>query len=63
MTTRSRPASAGVPVTARIARPRHAAVPRRACPECGERLSAYNPGPYCYAHTVGVPWKGPNQPG
>lgn len=33
---------------------------RRACPECGERLSAYNAGPHCYAHTVGIPWKGPN---
>ena len=32
----------------------------RGCAVCGERLSAYNPGPNCYAHTVGLPWKGPN---
>jgi hypothetical protein len=32
----------------------------RACSVCGERLSSYNPGPNCYAHTVGLPWKGPN---
>lgn len=29
------------------------------CPACGRRLSAYNAGPACYAHTVEVPWKGP----
>jgi hypothetical protein len=34
--------------------------PSRACTVCEERLSAYNPGPNCYAHTVGMPWKGPN---
>lgn len=33
---------------------------RRACEVCGERLSSYNPGPNCYAHTVGLPWKGPH---
>jgi hypothetical protein len=32
---------------------------RRACGACGARLSAYNPGPNCYAHTVDVPWNGP----
>lgn len=31
----------------------------RACPACGERLSAYNPGPFCYTHTSPVPWRGP----
>jgi hypothetical protein len=30
-----------------------------ACTVCGSRLSAYNAGPNCYAHTVDVPWKGP----
>jgi len=29
------------------------------CATCGARLSSYNPGPHCYAHTVDVPWKGP----
>ncbi|GAC1324557.1 MAG: hypothetical protein NVSMB13_06150 [Mycobacteriales bacterium] len=32
---------------------------RRSCPECGERLSSYNPGPNCWTHTVGIPWRGP----
>ena len=32
---------------------------RAACTECGARLSAYNPGPNCYAHTLDIPWKGP----
>jgi|GEM_PF-6640736 len=32
----------------------------RACLVCGERLSSYNPAPTCFAHTVGVPWNGPN---
>jgi hypothetical protein len=31
----------------------------RACPQCGEPLSQYNPGPNCWKHTVGVPWRGP----
>ena len=31
----------------------------RACPKCGEPLSQYNPGPNCYKHTVGFPWRGP----
>jgi hypothetical protein len=29
------------------------------CSECGARLSSYNPGPNCYAHTLDIPWKGP----
>ena len=29
------------------------------CSVCGSRLSAYNAGPDCYAHTVPEPWKGP----
>jgi hypothetical protein len=31
----------------------------RACPVCHERLSTYNPGPNCWTHTVGIPWRGP----
>jgi hypothetical protein len=31
----------------------------RACPQCGEPLSQYNPGPNCWKHTVGYPWRGP----
>ena len=31
----------------------------KACTECGARLSSYNPGPNCFAHTLDVPWKGP----
>ena len=32
---------------------------RAACTACGARLSAYNAGPHCYAHTLDVPWRGP----
>ncbi|HVA60019.1 MAG TPA: hypothetical protein VNG13_05715 [Mycobacteriales bacterium] len=32
---------------------------RRRCPVCRERLSSYNPGPNCYAHTAEIPWRGP----
>ncbi|MHB8342567.1 MAG: hypothetical protein ACYDB7_15555 [Mycobacteriales bacterium] len=40
-----------------------ASLVQRACPVCGEHLSSYNPGPNCYTHTVGVPWRGPtNKP-
>jgi hypothetical protein len=35
------------------------AEPRR-CPECGVKLSSYNPGPNCWSHTVGWPWRGPS---
>ena len=31
----------------------------RNCAVCDERLSSYNPGPNCYRHTVGMPWRGP----
>ena len=31
----------------------------RACRECGEHLSQYNPGPNCWKHTVEYPWRGP----
>ena len=31
----------------------------RRCPLCGIRLSQYNPGPNCWQHTIGHPWRGP----
>ena len=31
----------------------------RRCEVCGVRLSAYNPGPNCWQHTIGFPWRGP----
>jgi hypothetical protein len=30
------------------------------CPVCGVKLSAYNPGPNCWQHTIGNPWRGPS---
>jgi hypothetical protein len=30
---------------------------KRKCLTCGTTLSSYNPGPYCYAHTDGMPVK------
>jgi hypothetical protein len=32
----------------------------RRCVECGLRLSLYNPGPHCWQHTIGWPWRGPS---
>lgn len=32
----------------------------RVCGECGMKLSAYNPGPNCWQHTIGHPWRGPS---
>jgi hypothetical protein len=32
----------------------------RRCPECGVKLSSYNPGPNCWSHTMGWPWRGPS---
>ena len=32
----------------------------RRCAECGVPLSQYNPGPHCWQHTVGWPWRGPS---
>ena len=34
--------------------------PDRACAVCGVKLSAYNDNATCWAHTVEMPWKGPN---
>jgi hypothetical protein len=31
----------------------------RQCAVCGVRLSLYNPGPHCWSHTIGHPWRGP----
>ncbi len=58
MTTGTRPTGATLRPVARVG-----GTEIRRCPECEERLSAYNPGPHCFRHTVGVPWKGPNQRG
>jgi hypothetical protein len=30
------------------------------CEECGMKLSSYNPGPNCWQHTIGHPWRGPS---
>jgi hypothetical protein len=32
----------------------------KACSVCGTRLSSYNPGPNCWQHTIGYPWRGPS---
>jgi len=32
----------------------------RGCSVCGLKLSAYNPGPNCWQHTIGHPWRGPS---
>jgi len=32
----------------------------RACAVCGVKLSLYNPGPHCWNHTIGYPWRGPS---
>lgn len=32
----------------------------RACTSCGMKLSSYNPGPNCWQHTIGNPWRGPS---
>jgi hypothetical protein len=32
----------------------------RRCTECGVKLSLYNPGPNCWQHTIGWPWRGPS---
>ena len=31
----------------------------RRCGTCGVKLSNYNPGPNCWQHTIGYPWRGP----
>jgi hypothetical protein len=32
----------------------------RRCTVCDVKLSAYNPGPNCWQHTLGHPWRGPS---
>jgi hypothetical protein len=32
----------------------------KTCTVCGTKLSSYNPGPNCWSHTVGWPWRGPS---
>jgi hypothetical protein len=32
----------------------------RSCSVCGTKLSSYNPGPNCWQHTIGYPWRGPS---
>ncbi len=36
------------------------AAEERRCAECGAKLSQYNPGPNCWQHTMGWPWRGPS---
>lgn len=31
----------------------------RRCAVCGVQLSMYNPGPHCWQHRIGFPWRGP----
>jgi hypothetical protein len=31
----------------------------RRCGVCQMKLSAYNPGPNCWQHTIGYPYRGP----
>lgn len=32
----------------------------RRCSVCEVKLSLYNPGPNCWQHTIGWPWRGPS---
>jgi hypothetical protein len=32
----------------------------KSCSVCGTKLSSYNPGPNCWQHTIGYPWRGPS---
>jgi hypothetical protein len=34
--------------------------PGHVCSVCGVKLSSYNPGPNCWQHTIGYPWRGPS---
>ena len=34
--------------------------PNRTCSVCGVKLSLYNPGPHCWQHTIGWPYRGPS---
>jgi hypothetical protein len=39
--------------------PEAEAAPERRCTVCDVKLSTYNPGPNCWSHTIGQPWRGP----
>ncbi len=44
----------------RVRRPRGRPIPGdRRCQACDTKLSTYNPGPYCWQHSMGWPWRGP----
>ena len=32
----------------------------KSCSVCGVKLSAYNPNPTCWQHTIGHPWREPS---
>jgi hypothetical protein len=52
--------ASGTRLAGSSAKPVHKARSEAAqCATCGVKLSSYNPGPHCYAHTLDVPWKGP----
>ncbi|HMC36627.1 MAG TPA: hypothetical protein VKK30_02035 [Actinomycetota bacterium] len=48
------------PKAPRIAPGRERSTEDRRCQECGMKLSLYNPGPHCWQHTMGWPWRGPS---
>jgi hypothetical protein len=52
---RELPAHEGVPQHAERGR-----ASSRTCAVCGVKLSQYNPGPHCWQHTIGHPWRGPS---
>lgn len=39
--------------------PENHSVNDRLCKVCQVKLSSYNPGPNCWQHTIGYPWRGP----
>jgi len=49
-----------VPSTNEPIRPQPTGESERRCAECGLKLSLYNPGPHCWQHTIGWPWRGPS---
>ncbi len=40
--------------------PREPQSGERKCGVCEVKLSSYNPGPNCWQHTIGYPWRGPS---
>jgi len=49
---REAPRAKKEPAAVSSAQPRH-------CRVCNVKLSTYNPGPNCWSHTIGHPWRGP----